>query len=382
MDDFSRRVGAVEPSATLRISDLASELASRGEDVVDLSVGEPDFTTPDHVVDAAKTALDDGETHYTASAGVPSLREAIAAKLRTENDLQVDRDELIVTPGGKQALYEVIQAVLRDGDEAVLLDPAWVSYEAMVTMAGGELSRVQLDPATGFTPGAAADDIAEAVTDDTKLLIVNSPSNPSGAVFDEDELAAVRDLAVDHDVWVISDEIYEKIIYEGEHHSLGAMDGMADRTITVNGFSKAYAMTGWRLGYYHAPEPLRSQCAKIQSHSVSCATSFAQHGAIAAIDGPQEPVAEMRSAFEERRDALMDALADHGVEFPAPEGAFYAFVPVDSDDTAALCEEILEEAHVATTPGSAFGVEGYIRLSYAADRERIEEGVERMAPYL
>jgi aspartate aminotransferase len=299
MSKFSESVERVEPSATLRISDLASELESGGADVVDLSVGEPDFTTPEHIRVEAKASLDRGETGYTPSAGIPDLREAIAHKLREDNGLRVDREEVIVTPGAKQALFETIFSLVREGDEVVLLDPAWVSYEAMVKMAGGKLNRVTLDSSTGFTVGDV--DLAEHVSDDTRLMIVNTPSNPTGAVFSEDELEEIRDLAVDHDFWVISDEIYEEIIYGAEHHSLGAMDGMSGRTVTVNGFSKSYAMTGWRLGYFVAPEELREQASKVHSHSVSCATSFAQRGGVAAIDGPQEPVEKMVDAFEARR---------------------------------------------------------------------------------
>jgi aspartate aminotransferase len=380
MGKFSESVERVEPSATLRISDLASELEGKGADVVDLSVGEPDFTTPEHIRTEAKASLDRGETGYTPSAGIPDLREAIAHKLREENGLRVERDEVIVTPGAKQALYEVILSLVREGDEVVLLDPAWVSYEAMVKMAGGELNRVTLDPDAGFTLGDT--DLAEAVSDDTRLVIVNTPSNPTGGVFSRDELERIRDLAVDHDFWVISDEIYEKIRYGAEHHSLGAMDGMSGRTVTVNGFSKSYAMTGWRLGYFVAPEEVRDQASKVHSHSVSCATSFAQRGGVAAIDGPQKPVEEMVEAFESRRDTLVDALAGAGVEIPKPEGAFYAFVPVGAEDDAALCEEILQEEYVATTPGSAFGVPGYMRVSYATSEERIKEGVERVSSYL
>ncbi len=377
---FSESVERVEPSATLRISDLASELESEGADVVDLSVGEPDFTTPEHIRKEAKASLDRGETGYTPSAGIPDLREAIAHKLRQENNMRVERDEVVVTPGAKQALFETIFSLVRDGDEVALLDPAWVSYEAMVKMSGGELNRITLDPETGFTPGDV--NLAEHVSDETRLMVVNTPSNPTGAVFSEDELREIRDLAVDHDFWVISDEIYEKITYGAEHHSLGAMDGMRDRTVTVNGFSKSYAMTGWRLGYFVAPDEVRQQASKVHSHSVSCATSFAQRGAVAAVDGPQEPVEEMVEAFESRRDVLVDALEDIGVSMPEPEGAFYAFVPADTADDAALCEEILQEEHVATTPGSAFGVPGYLRVSYAANEERIKEGVERFGSYL
>lgn len=378
MEDFSDRVSRVEPSATLRISDLAGKLEEEGKDVVDLSVGEPDFTTPEHIRREAKEALDRGETHYTPSKGIPELRGAITDKLRSENGLDVDKDGVVVTPGAKQALFESILSLLSDGEEVVLLDPAWVSYEAMVKIAGGDIRRITLDPDTGFTPGDV--DISEAVDSRTRLMIVNSPSNPAGAVFSRNELESIRDLAVDHDFWVVSDEIYEKIIYGSIHHSIGAMDGMSERTITVNGFSKAYAMTGWRLGYYTAPPELLDEAGKVHSHSVSCATSFAQHGGVAALNSDQSSVKEMREAFRERRDVLLSELSDRGVEIPEPRGAFYAFIPVGGDD-ATKCEKILEEEHVATTPGSAFGVDGYIRVSYAASEERIREGVERMADY-
>jgi len=270
--------------------------------------------------------------------------------------------------------------LVREGDEVVLFDPAWVSYEAMVKMAGGELNRVKLDASTGFTLGSV--DLPEQVSDNTRLIVVNTPSNPTGAVLPKEELREIRDLAVDHDAWVISDEIYEKIIYGAQHHSLGAMDGMAERTVTVNGFSKAYSMTGWRLGYFVAPEEVREQASKVHSHSVSCATSFAQRGGVAAIDGSQEPIEKMVEAFESRRDTLVDSLADAGVSIPKPKGAFYAFIPVPSDEDTQLCEEILQNEYVATTPGTAFGVPGYVRISYAVTEERIKEAVERLSSYL
>ncbi len=381
MEQFSRRVGSVEPSATLKISDLAGKLEEEGNDVVDLSVGEPDFTTPEHIREEAKASLDKGETHYTPSNGYSGLREAIAHKLRRENELDIDREEVIVTPGAKQALFESIISLVDDKEEVVLLDPSWVSYQAMIKIAGGEPMRATLDPSTGFTPGDA--DIKEVVSSDTKAIIVNTPSNPTGAVFSKKDLEEIRDLAVDNDIWVISDEIYEKIIYgEATHHSIGSMEGMSNRTITVNGFSKSYAMTGWRLGYYTAPQSLLNQSSKVHSHSVSCATSFAQRGGMAALDGSQEPVEEMREKFRDRRDLLLKELEKIGIDMPKPRGAFYAFIPVDTEDSQALCEELLEEQYVAAIPGHAFGVEGYIRVSYANSKDRIREGIQRMAGYI
>jgi len=376
MMDFASRVERVEPSATLAISNAASELEAEGHDVVDLSVGEPDFPTPEQVVEAGKAAMDAGHTGYTSSNGIPALKESIVDKLAADG-LDHSTDEVVVTPGGKQALYEIVQTLVDDGDEVVLLDPAWVSYEAMVKMAGGTLSRVDTSP-YDFQLEPALDALAEAVNDDTELLVVNSPSNPTGAVYSDAAMEGVRDLAVEHDLTVISDEIYKEITYGVESTSLGTFEGMADRTITVNGFSKAYSMTGWRLGYYAAPQALVDQSSKLHSHSVSCATNFVQHAGVEALENTEEAVEEMVAAFESRRDLLVDLFDDHGVHAATPDGAFY-LMPEVADDDQAWCERAIEDAHVATVPGSAFGTPGYARLSYAASEERLQEGVERLA---
>ncbi len=373
--NFAERVERVEPSATLAISTLASELRTEGVDVVDLSVGEPDFPTPENIVEAGKDAMDAGHTGYTTSNGITELREAIAAKLR-EDGLDYEPAEIIVTPGGKQALFETFQTLIEDGDEVCLLDPAWVSYEAMAKLAGGSLSRVNL-ASHEFQLEPALDTLTEAVSDETELLVVNSPSNPSGAVYSDTALEGVRDLAVDHDITVISDEIYKEISYGTEPTSLGTLDGMEERTVTINGFSKAYSMTGWRLGYLAAPKELVSQAGKLHSHSVSCATNFVQHAGIEALQNTDHAVSQMAEAFEERRDLLVDLLSDHGTEVSAPDGAFYMMVPVEENDTA-WCEGAIEEAHVATVPGSAFGTPGYARLSYANSQERLREAIERL----
>ena len=376
--DFAARVERVEPSATLAISNKAGELEAEGVDVVDLSVGEPDFPTPQNVIDAGQEAMDAGHTGYTSSNGIRELREAIAEKLRGDG-IDADADEVIVTPGGKQALFETFQTLIDDGDEVVLLDPAWVSYEAMAKLAGGSLNRVDLAP-YDFQLEPALDDLREAVSDDTELLVVNSPSNPTGAVYSDAALEGVRDLAVDHDVTVISDEIYREITYDVDPTGLATLDGMAERTVTINGFSKAYSMTGWRLGYLHAPEELVSQAAKLHSHSVSCAVNFVQHAGIEAITNTDESVTEMREAFRERRDMLADLFAEHDFDVPVGDGAFYMMIPGDEDDTS-WCERAIEEAHVATGPGSAFGSPGYARISYAAGEERLREAVDRLAEH-
>ncbi|SDY29179.1 pyridoxal phosphate-dependent aminotransferase [Halobellus clavatus] len=376
--DFAARVERVEPSATLAISNKASELESDGVDVVDLSVGEPDFPTPENVVSAGQDAMAAGHTGYTPSNGIPELREAIASKLR-DDGIDAESDEVIVTPGGKQALFETFQTLIDDGDEVVLLDPAWVSYEAMAKLSGGTLNRVDTAP-YDFQLEPALEDLEAAVSDETELLVINSPSNPTGAVYSDAALAGVRDLAVEHDVTVISDEIYQQITYGVEPTSLATLQGMGERTVTINGFSKAYSMTGWRLGYLHAPESLVSQAAKLHSHSVSCAVNFVQHAGLEALEHTDEAVLEMRDAFRERRDMLADLFAEHDVDVPVGDGAFYMMLPVAEDDQE-WCAGAIEDAHVATVPGSAFGSPGYARISYAASEERLREAVDRLAEH-
>ena len=374
--EFADRVQRVEPSATIAISNLSAELEADGVDVVDLSVGEPDFPTPENIVEAGKDAMDAGYTGYAPSNGIPALKEAIVEKLAADG-LDHSTDEIIVTPGGKQALYEIFQTLIDDGDEVVLLDPAWVSYEAMTKLAGGSISRVDTSD-HGFQLEPVLDELAATVSDGTELLVVNSPNNPTGAVYSDAALEGVRDLAVEHDITVISDEIYKEVTYGVSPTSLGSLDGMGDRTITLNGFSKAYSMTGWRLGYFAAPADLVEQAGKLHSHSVTCATHFVQHAGVEALENTDETVTEMVEAFHERRDMLVDLFADQGVDVAVPDGAFYMMLPVDEDDQA-WCEEAIEEAHVATVPGSAFGTPGFARLSYAASAVRLREAVDRLA---
>ena len=376
--DFASRVERVEPSATLAISNKASELEANGVDVVDLSVGEPDFPTPQNIVEAGKDAMDAGHTGYTPSNGIPELREAIAARLRQDGIDAID-EEIIVTPGGKQALYEAFQTLIDDGDEVVLLDPAWVSYEAMSKLAGGSLTRVDLAPYS-FQLEPGLDDLEAAVSQETELLVINSPSNPTGAVYTDAALEGVRDLAVEYDITVVSDEIYDKITYGVEQTSLASLSGMGDRTITINGFSKAYSMTGWRLGYVHAPNALIDQAAKLHSHSVSCAVNFVQRAGVEAIENTDDAVVEMRDAFRERRDMLADLFESHDVDVPIGDGAFYMMLPVDTDDQA-WCTAAIEDADVATVPGLAFASPGHARISYAAGEDRLREAVGRLAEY-
>ncbi|MFW6003804.1 MAG: pyridoxal phosphate-dependent aminotransferase [Halanaeroarchaeum sp.] len=373
--NYAARVERVEPSATLAVSNLAKELEADGEDVVDLSVGEPDFDTPEHIKVAANEAMQAGETGYAPSNGIPALREAIADKLQADG-MAYEADNVIVTPGAKQALFETFQTLVDEGDEVVLLDPAWVSYEAQAKIAGADLTRVDLGP-YDFQLEPALDDLADVVSDETAVLVVNSPSNPTGAVYSRAAMEGVRDLAVDHDVTVIADEIYQHINYGREHVSLSTLEDMYERTVTINGFSKAYAMTGWRLGYLAAPEGLIDQAGKIQSHSVSSAVNFVQHAGVAALEETDEEIDEMVEAFENRRDLLLELFDEHDVDVPHPDGAFYMMVPVDEDDQE-WATEALRDAKVATVPGSAFGTPGYVRISYAASAQRLEEAVERL----
>ncbi|PSP93431.1 aspartate aminotransferase [Halobacteriales archaeon QS_4_62_28] len=377
--DFAERVGRVEPSATLAISNTAAELEADGKDVVDLSVGEPNFDTPENIKDAAKAALDAGHTGYTPPSGIPELKSAIAEKLHDDGLTQYGEDNVMVTPGGKQALFEVFQTLIDDDDEVVLLDPAWVSYEAMVKIAGGSLARVDTAPHE-FQLAGALDDLAETVSDDTEMLVVNSPGNPHGAVYGDAALKGVRDLAVEHDITVISDEIYKEVTYDGvEATSLGTFDGMEDRTITLNGFSKAYSMTGWRLGYFAAPEDIVEQAGKIHGHSVSCAVNFVQHAGVEALEHTDDEVTQMVEAFDERREFLLGLFEDRGVHVPEPQGAFYMMPEIapDGDDTE-WCNAAIEDAQVATVPGTAFGTPGYARISYANNKERLQEAIDRL----
>jgi aspartate aminotransferase len=373
----SSRLKRVEESATIRISNIATRMTKEGMDVINFSLGEPDFNTPKNICDAAAKAMYEGKTHYAPSGGIPELRAAIAEKLRTENKLDVTDSSVLVTPGAKQGIFEIMMGVLDDGDQAILFDPAWVTYDACIRFSGADTAWVPTVPEKGFVP----ENFEEYITDKTKLIVVNTPGNPTGGVFGEKTLKCIADIAIDHDLIVVSDEIYEKIIYDREHISIGSFDGMQERTITVNGFSKAYAMTGWRLGYLTAPPEIFKLLLKIQSHSVSSATTFVQYGGLEALLGPQEGVKAMVDRFKVRRDVLVEGLNKMGIECKKPDGAFYAFANVSEYGNGTdFAERLLKEAQVAVTPGIAFGASGedFIRISYATSIDRIREALERL----
>lgn len=371
----SARMASIHESTTMKISAMAKKLAASGQDIIDMGVGEPDFDTPKNIVEAGCNSIRMGETRYVPTAGIPELRRAIADKLAMENDLHVTADDVIVTPGAKMAVFAAIQAMLQEGDECVLIGPSWVSYEPCVAFAGGRVSWADVDEK--FMPL----DLAKSISSKTRLIIVNSPSNPTGSVFDRTVLKEIRDLAVDHDLLVISDEIYEKIIYDHEHISIGSMEGMAERTVTINGFSKSYAMTGWRLGYLAGPKETMKWVSRLLSHSVSQATTFVQRAGVAALQGPQDEVAAMVAEFRARRDRLVSGLRELGIPCSLPGGAFYVFPHVSHlGGGDAFTDRLLKEALIAATPGSAFGPDGkdYVRLSYATSQSRIEQALERM----
>ena len=368
-------MASIHESTTLKISAMAKKLAAGGLDIIDMGVGEPDFDTPKHIVEAGCSSIRAGETRYAPTAGIPELRRVIADKLVRENSLHATADDVVVTPGAKMAVFAAIQALLQEGDECLLIGPSWVSYEPCVAFAGGAVAWGKVDD--NFMPL----NIAESITPKTRLVIVNSPSNPTGSIFDRKVLEEIRDLAVDHNLAVISDEIYEKIIYDHEHVSIGSMPGMEERTVTINGFSKAYAMTGWRLGYLTGPQEIMKWVTRLLSHSVSQATTFVQRAGVAAMQAPQDGIASMVTEFQARRDLLVNGLKDLGIPCSLPGGAFYVFPDVSClGGGDAFTDKLLKDGLIAATPGSAFGPGGinYVRLSYATSQNRIKQALERI----
>jgi aspartate aminotransferase len=382
-DFVAARVRDMAPSPTLAVSDKARALKAQGIDVVDLGGGDPDFITPEHIRKAAIDAMNSGETHYVASPGIPPLRKAIAAKLKADNGLEYDwNKEIIVTPGGKASLFQAMLALAEPGVEILVLEPAWVSYVPMIEIAGGKPVSVTLDADNNFR--ITREKLVEKITPNTRGILVNSPNNPTGRVLTIEEIDTLCAVAIEHDLLVYTDEMYEKIVYDGnEHISIATRPGMWERTLTFNGLSKAYAMTGWRLGYVAGPKAFMDEIAKVHSHSVTCATSFAQFGGVAALTGPQDFIGEMVTAWDRRRRAVADGLNRvQGFECELVEGAFYHFVDIRGTglDSMTISDRLLNEAHVAVTPGLAFGEagEGHIRLSFATSDELLAEAVKRI----
>lgn len=383
MPNFSQKIEALKGSSTVAISDRARSLQQQGVNVVNLGGGDPDFDTPRHIVNAGVEAIRGGQTHYVASQGIPAFRKAIAEKLSRENGLSYDPDrEIVATASGKLALYIALESLLDPRDEVLYLEPAWVSYRPLIELIGGCPVAVSLSPADNFAVRSTL--LERKITPRTKAILINSPNNPTGRVLGPEELQVIREVALKHDLWVVSDEIYEHLVYDGHRHvSFATLPEMRDRTVVVNGMSKAYAMTGWRIGYLAAPSVLSEQILKVQQHVVTCAASFGQIAATEALQGPQDCVKTMRQEYDKRRRRIAEALNSiPGVRCPLPEGAFYFFPEVDyrDYDSWQIAEYLISEAHVAVTPGQAFGeaARKNIRLTYATSMANLLEAVERM----
>ncbi len=383
MIEPAKRLKHVEFSATLKSKDTINRLKAEGKQVYAFTVGEPDFDTPKHISEVAINALNSGFTHYTASSGIPELRTAVMEKCNRENKIPATQENVMITPT-KFGIYAALQATIDPGDQVLIPDPGWVSYDPMIQMAGGKPILVGTYNEDEFR--LLPENVMEALTKKTKIMILNSPSNPTGAVYTKDDIKGLVQIAIDHDIMVISDEVYEKIIYEGEHYSIGSFDNMFERTITVSGFSKAYAMTGWRLGWLIAPKNILDAISKIQQHSISQCTSFAQKGGVAALTGCQDCITEMVNEFKARRDLVITGLNSiDGLSCFKPKGAFYAFFKFDRDiSSAEFCDLLLEKSGVVLTAGSAFGPggEGFARLSYAASREMLQKGLEKIKEFM
>ncbi len=378
---ISRRAATLSPSLTLAIDSKAKQMKADGQDVVGFGAGEPDFDTPQHIKDAAAKALADGFTKYTPASGIPELRQAIADKFKRENGLAYKPSQIIVSCGGKHSCYNVILATCEEGDEVIIPAPYWLSYPEMVKLASATPVVLQTTDKTEFkvTPDA----LRRAITPRTRLFILNSPSNPTGSVYTPDEIKALGDICVEKGVLIMSDEIYEHLLYEGaKHKSVASFSpGHYEHTIVVHGFAKAWSMTGWRLGFLAAPEPIAKAIDAIQSHSTSNPTSFAQKGAVAALTGPQNHLKEWLAEFDRRRAFAWNKLNTiPGISCVNVKGAFYLFPNISKTglNSTDFCARLLEAEKVAAVPGIAFGADDYIRISYATSMANIEKGLERM----
>lgn len=392
---LSAAVQTLKPSATIAAANKAKELKRQGTTVYEFTLGEPDFITPEHIREAAKAAMDAGLTHYTPAGGMLELKQAVAAAFQRDTGVVCEAANVVVSNGAKHSIHNVLTALCGPGDEVIIPTPYWVSYSALVELTGATPVFVETTEDSGFC--MSAEQFRSAITDSTKLVMLNNPCNPTGAAYRIGNLKALAEVAVEKDVLVLSDEIYDKLIYEGsEFQSFAAFgDDVAQRTIVVNGVSKAYAMTGWRIGWTIAPPELSRAMEKLQSQETSNPCSISQAAAIAALNGPQECVSEMLEQFARRRNYVLQRLRDiPRITFAEPGGAFYAFFNVSPyfgetlgggkvvDNSTDFCTALLEEAHVALVTGDAFGAPGYVRLSFATSMEVLEEGFDRLAGFL
>ena len=379
----------LEESATLKMSQMARDLRAEGHDVISLSIGEPDFDTPRFIIEAAKQALDDGYTHYTPVPGLMELRQAVCEKLKRDNNLDYLPNQIVVSNGAKQSIFNLCQALINPGDEVIVFTPYWVSYKAIIKLAGGIPVELSADVNSDYKVTPAQ--VAAAITDKTKFILYSSPSNPTGSVYTKEELGAIAEVIAPHEhVLIVSDEIYEHIVFDGVHDSIAQHVSVKERTIVVNGMSKGFAMTGWRLGYIAAPLFIAKACAKIQGQVTSGATAFGQRAAMIALQADPEVTQDMMRTFLSRRDKMLNRLKEiKGLQLSVPKGAFYIFPDCshfygksyeghminDSDD---LAESILLGANVALVAGSAFGAPNCIRISYAASEEVLMKACDRL----
>ncbi len=383
MPQLSETLKALKASATVAFNTKAKELQRSGVDVVAMTAGEPDFQPPEHVLAAAHEAIDKGMTKYTPAEGTAELREAVAEKFRRENGLTYGLDQISVSTGGKQVLYNGFMAVLNPGDEVILPAPYWVSYPAQVQLTGGVSVPVMTRPEDGFIPSVEA--IEAAITERTRVIVLNSPSNPTGAVYPPEVVRGIAELAEKHDLWIFSDDLYEHLVYEGEFVS--AANFAPGRTLIIHGASKAYALTGWRIGYGAGPAPLIKAMNKLQGQVTSGANAVAQHAVVAAlneVEKTREFVEMTKKAYMTRRDVLVDGLNRIGLKTPRPEGAFYVMsdlTPIHPDETEAAVM-LLEKAHVGVVPGTDFDAPGQARFSYATSMENIEKALERLEAFV
>lgn len=396
MITLSKKISEISPSMTLAISAKANEMKANGEKVISFGVGEPDFNTPEHIINAAKDALDKGYTKYVAAAGLPALKKAIAKKLKEENGLDYDPSQIVVCNGGKHAIYNAMYAVLEEGDEVLIPKPYWLTYPEVVMCCGGVPVYIYATPRHGYKVTAAQ--IEAMITPRTKMLILNSPCNPTGAVYTEEEIRAIAEVCVKHNIVVLSDEMYEKLIYGGEtHFSIAAVSPeMKELTIIVNGVSKSYAMTGWRLGFVAAPKHVAKAIGSFQSHTTSNVNTMTQYAAIAAYEGDQKPMEDMVKAFGERRKKMLEVLEGMkslGLDYVKPDGAFYVMLlcynlygksydGVKINGSMDFCDMLLTHEKVAATPGICFGDDDAIRLSYALSMEDMLEGLRRIGEFV
>lgn len=386
---LARRITRMQESATLKMSQMARELKAEGHDVISLSIGEPDFDTPQHIKDAAIKALNDGFTKYTPVPGLPQIREAISTKLKRDNNLDYAPNQIVVSNGAKQSIANLSLTLLDEGDEVIILAPYWVSYFEIVRLGGGKpvvlLGGIEND----FK--VTAEELAEAINENTRMVLFSSPCNPTGSVYQHDELEAIANVISKHEqIVIVSDEIYEYINFSGKHVSIGSFPQVKDQTVTVNGFSKGFAMTGWRLGYIGAPLWIAKACIKIQGQFTSGATAFGQMAGAHALLSDMTPTHSMRAAFLKRRDMVIELLEQiPGMKVNRPEGAFYIFPDISAyfgksadgmtiNNSSDFAEYILNKGHVAIVAGSAFGADNCFRLSYAASEEQLKEAIRRI----